>query len=371
MRDDDELRGGGASSPTSSSCSADEALFELLRIDKLSLDHDSDTCTNKEPTAVVNVTPPTCCHRPQTPHDAILLLCPGALSSWQCRYIIHKGQQATNDGGAHYGPHYVHQAVHAFSTRVTLDRPNHHKVCVFMDGMILTWIKNTVQNFFDEYIQEWNGSSNDGYRINPRLRLLRYDAVDEDVFLNHYDATTTTTTREGVEYESKLTILIYLNTDFCGGETAFLNSLDPSDFLNIEPKTGQVVVFNHELYHASRTLEYKESISVDSLPGGTKYVLRSDVMFEKQVVESCASTCILDMPTNEAVQVKVVDMLSNNNDTDTLSDVLGQLDLLNTSINSFLVPGRDKLVDILMDLGVQQEECDEFIDRCEAVLTGN
>ena len=365
MRDDEIV---GASSPTASCSSADEALYEMLGLDKLSLDQESHTFNKEKPTILIS--PPTCCHRPQTPHDAILLLCPAALSSWQCQYIIRKGQQATNDGGAHYGPHYVKQAVHASSTRVKLERPNHHKVCVFMDTMILTWITNTMRNLFDEYIQDWNGCiNNDKYIVNPRLRLLRYDAVDKDVFLNHYDATTTTT-REGVEYESKLTILIYLNTDFVGGKTAFLNSLNPSDFCNIEPKTGQVVVFNHELYHSSRTLEYEDSISIDSVQGGTKFVLRSDVMFEKQVqaVELCTSTCILDMPTNEAIQLKVVDILSDCRDTNHLAAVLDQLDLLNTSIRSFLVPGRVNLIDMLMDLGVKQVECDEFIDRCEAVL---
>lgn len=172
-----------------------------------------------------------------------------------------------------------------------------------------------------------------------------------------------------------MTILIYLNTDFVGGETAFLNSLNPSDFLNIEPKTGQVVVFNHELYHASRKLEYEKSIAVDSVPGGTKFILRSDVMFEKQVipeVESCTSTCLLDMPTNEAIQVvKVVDILDDSmhsSDTSTLLHVLDQLDLLNTSISSFLVPGHDNLVDILMDLGVNRVDCDDFIDMRQAVL---
>jgi len=364
------------SSPTLSCSSADEALYELLGVDKLSLEQEDECNVQPQPQNTVSyLTPPASCQRPHTPHDSLLLLCPQALSSWQCQYIIKKGYQATNDGGAHYGPRYVKEAAQSHGSAsddavVKLQKPNHHKVCVFMDNMILTWLECVIQKQFDEYIREWNISENKQYMVNPRLRLLRYDAADEDVFLSHYDATTTTTLK-GVEYESKLTILLYLNADFCDGETAFLNSLNPSDFLNITPTTGQVVVFNHELYHASRELQYNGDFVVDGIEGGTKFVLRSDVLFEKEAEEDlCTSTSLLEMPTSDVVEVKVADILSgmNDNDNDDLTKILDELDFLNVSVNSFLVPGRCNLIRMLADLGARREECDVFLASCEASL---
>jgi hypothetical protein len=96
------------------------------------------------------------------------------------------------------------------------------------------------------------------------------------------------------DYESKLTILLYLNTcgsAFVGGETVFLNSLKPdsTDCLTVKPARGMLVIFNHELYHASRELVYDASLSVEDgegddgfVTGGSKFVLRSDVMFRKK-----------------------------------------------------------------------------------------
>lgn len=79
--------------------------------------------------------------------------------------------------------------------------------------------------------------------------------------------------------KSLLTVLIYLNdgggVDFSGGETCYLEyhnntsakHIDTST--KVEPGTGKVVVFEHDLFHSSIPLEF-----------GTKYVLRTDILFE-------------------------------------------------------------------------------------------
>ena len=252
-------------------------------------------------------------------------------------------------------------------TVVTLQNPNHHKVCVFTNDMILTWLEGAIRQHFDKHIQEWTVCDNNKkYIVNPRLRLLRYDAADHDVFLSHYDATTTTAL-QGIEYESKLTILLYLNTEFDGGETAYVNSLNPSDFLNVTPATGKIVVFNHELYHASRELVYNSVFEVDGVKGGTKFVLRSDIMFEKtaEQEDSCL-TSVLALPTSDTGVLKVADVLSGTNNKCKLFHVLNELDFLNVSIRAFLVPGRSYLTSMLIDLGIEQDECDIFLQKCEA-----
>jgi hypothetical protein len=55
--------------------------------------------------------------------------------------------------------------------------------------------------------------------------------------------------------------MIYLNDDFEGGETTF------PEFL-IRPEQGMALIFNHDVYHSGR-----------EVTRGTKYVLRTDVMY--------------------------------------------------------------------------------------------
>jgi hypothetical protein len=278
---------------------------------------------------------------------------------------------------------------------------------------------------------KWNRNRHD-YKINPRLRLLRYDAVDEDIFLPHYDATTTMNDDDdGRDYQSKLTILVYLNTDFEGGETLFLNSLVRSNattvqggnVLKITPQVGQMVVFNHELYHASRELLYNKDIVVpkrpntkmmitpdadDGIMGGSKFVLRSDVMFEiktnsndmdKQEESRNSSsrmtpddimttmTSRLELAGNNdvtsssmVVDPKVVDIVNSmvNDDRqqqqysddshNQLTSILAQLDLLQSPVRTLLVPGRQKLLTMLLDLGANPVYCETFLNKCVECL---
>jgi hypothetical protein len=91
--------------------------------------------------------------------------------------------------------------------------------------------------------------------LNERFRFYRYASSER--FSGHSDAPYE---RENGE-KSLLTFMVYLNHDFSGGETAFQNA-------TIKPETGLALLFRHELFH--------EGCPVIS---GTKYVLRSDVMF--------------------------------------------------------------------------------------------
>jgi len=287
--------------------SADAALFAMLGIDKIYLDVDTEDeeslpDDNNSSAVYSIVSPPASCHRPNTPHDPLLLLTSPLFSLQQCEYILSVGYKASNDGGLHHGPRYITTARNGSDGGlVQLLKPNHHKVCVFKNAVVLKWLTGVLREHLTPELSAWwvrtnnaDGVDHDGepdYIVNPRLRLLRYDACDKDEFLPHYDATTTCTQDDGTEYESKLTILLYLNTcgtAFVGGETLFLNSLQPEDHLVVTPERGKMVIFNHELYHSSQQLVYDESISVDDgkdadgfIIGGSKFVLRSDVMFKK------------------------------------------------------------------------------------------
>lgn len=91
--------------------------------------------------------------------------------------------------------------------------------------------------------------------LNERLRFYRYDPGQ--YFDWHYDGAFERDDSES----SELTFMLYLNDDFEGGETSFV------DF-EIKPETGMILIFKHRLLHRG-----SEVVS------GRKYVLRSDVMY--------------------------------------------------------------------------------------------
>lgn len=96
--------------------------------------------------------------------------------------------------------------------------------------------------------------------LNERFRFYRYEPGQK--FAYHMDGYYR---RENGE-QSLLTFMIYLNEDFTGGETTFMNG----EGTIIKPETGMVLVFNHTLFHEGSEVE-----------SGQKYVLRSDVMFSR------------------------------------------------------------------------------------------
>ena len=92
---------------------------------------------------------------------------------------------------------------------------------------------------------------------NERFRIYRYDAGE--CFRPHFDGAFVRNDEE----QSYLTLMVYLNDGFGGGETKFL------DFdLNVIPRAGTALFFQHQLLH--------EGAPVLS---GVKYVLRTDVMY--------------------------------------------------------------------------------------------
>lgn len=95
--------------------------------------------------------------------------------------------------------------------------------------------------------------------LNERFRFYRYETGQH--FGVHTDGFYQRTETE----RSFLTLMIYLNDDFTGGETLFLKREKI-----IAPKAGTVLLFTHNQWHAG--LPVKE---------GCKYILRTDVMFRR------------------------------------------------------------------------------------------
>jgi prolyl 4-hydroxylase len=97
--------------------------------------------------------------------------------------------------------------------------------------------------------------------LNERLRIYRYTSAQ--YFRWHRDGSFVRSERE----RSLLTLMIYLNGDFEGGTTDFDVKIKT---FSVVPGAGSALLFEHSLLHQGAPVRT-----------GTKYVLRTDVMFER------------------------------------------------------------------------------------------
>jgi hypothetical protein len=107
--------------------------------------------------------------------------------------------------------------------------------------------------------------------LNDRLRFYRYRVGQR--FQPHMDHW-----YQPNDHQITLhTVLIYLNDTFTGGETAFYEQLEQV----VKPRTGMAAIFQHKVRH-----EGKPILS------GTKYALRSDVIYEAEsTIASVGEEC--------------------------------------------------------------------------------
>ena len=103
--------------------------------------------------------------------------------------------------------------------------------------------------------------------VDHRLRFYRYETGQE--FKRHKDGSVT----NDRGHASKLSYLIYLNSDFEGGATTFRDYVGTGESRQkiehvITPETGAALLFRHERWHEG-----------SGITAGRKYVLRSDVFY--------------------------------------------------------------------------------------------
>jgi len=139
----------------------------------------------------------------------------------------------------------------------------------------LSWLES---NYF---------SSKGGIEWNPcgvveRLRFYKYEQGDS--YPEHMDGTyKRTVVKNGETFiqQSFLTLLLYLNDDFDGGETRFFPSKQHCRFLRdvenkiptviVKPERGAALLNIHNILH--------EATAVDN---SIKYVIRTDILFQKK-----------------------------------------------------------------------------------------
>ncbi|TGJ81492.1 hypothetical protein E0Z10_g7278 [Xylaria hypoxylon] len=124
------------------------------------------------------------------------------------------------------------------------------------------------------------------YRVNKRLRFLKYTAGQ--FFKPHCDGAYGERAPEGYMVQTYMTVHLYLNdsrqvvgpsADLVGGATSFL-SRDNSRKLDVDPKAGRVLIFQHSrLRHCG-----------DDVKAGTKYTVRTDIMYRINTSEGSSSS---------------------------------------------------------------------------------
>lgn len=123
-------------------------------------------------------------------------------------------------------------------------------------------ISNKIWNIIKDYIPElWENKKVIG--INERLRFLKYNEGQQ--FIKHKDGYYV---RPDNTEKSFITFQLYLNDNFDGGCTTFIGNNDEQVIQEIKPKTGRVLLFEHGIYHKG-----------DIIKKGTKYCIRSDIMY--------------------------------------------------------------------------------------------
>jgi len=143
----------------------------------------------------------------------------------------------------------------------------------------LEWIPSSI------YFDREGGAAWQIAGVVDRLRFYKYNRYEE--YPEHQDgAYKRDVSIEGQLFhqQSFLTLLIYLNDDFTGGETKFFPDRQHCRFLRdieikepvvtVTPRTGTAVVNVHNILHEG------------SAPtSGVKYVLRTDILYQKRALQ--------------------------------------------------------------------------------------
>lgn len=114
----------------------------------------------------------------------------------------------------------------------------------------------------------------DGRFLNSKWRINSYNTGE--AFLPHYDSGHDF----GLGKRSLLSLIIYLNDDFSGGETTFFPGGATGGAVRVKPKAGAALLFHH--YGPLNPLHGTEPLVAT---GRKKYIVRTDLIYEDQAFQ--------------------------------------------------------------------------------------
>jgi hypothetical protein len=294
--------------------------------------------------------PRKCSRHFYPPDDCLAFRIENLYSKSACQQLIQTAS-TRNASGFQYITEATHTTPDGSKYSVQLQNPNPHKLSLFYHPPTVERMWQSLRACIMPRIQSFIERTNCGepLGLNPKLRVLRYDSSDNDRFEAHFDATTMV----GPNQKSLLTVLLYLNDgggqEFEGGETLYLdnnnisNTTQDDHVTKVTPSAGSVVIFEHDLFHSGAPLLW-----------GTKYVLRTDILFAlDETNEACPQSA--SDPSAEEVgrPSETSDLVSDLCTELSLSSeeqaVLEEMGLLEITIDSFLAPGITMLKMMLQD----------------------
>lgn len=179
---------------------------------------------------------------------------PGFMSPFECQLLIAMSEAVgyeealiqTRDHGQ-----VMNKEVRD-NYRVVIDAPD--LATLLWDKIEALGIPDYVDDMHDEPVT-WKPIG-----LNERFRFYRYEYGQQ--FRRHADGAF----KRSDDEVSFVTVLIYLNDDFNGGETQFFY---PNEA--VTPQMGMLYLFKHRQLHQG-----------DPVTTGAKYVLRTDIMYKRQ-----------------------------------------------------------------------------------------
>jgi predicted 2-oxoglutarate/Fe(II)-dependent dioxygenase YbiX len=132
------------------------------------------------------------------------------------------------------------------------DIRNNGRVIVKDEGVMSNKLFEKVKEHLPDVIGEWKLKG-----LNEQVKIYKY--TEGQQFKMHRDAPYVRNDRE----QSWLTLMVYLNEGYEGGDTFFLDQ-------QVKAETGKCLIFWQDQLHAG--VEVTE---------GVKYAIRTDVMYEK------------------------------------------------------------------------------------------
>ncbi|CAF4949361.1 unnamed protein product [Rotaria sp. Silwood1] len=180
------------------------------------------------------------------------------LTDTECQHYINESERAG------YTPLDGYQTSYRSNDRVAIVSPS-----------LSALLFKRLSGYFPDSITH-HGDTWEPIGLNEVFRFCRYGPGG--VFGAHRDTYFSRSARE----RSFMTINIYLN-DTDAGCTRFLNPTNKEVIFPCEPKIGKALVFLHNEYHDG-----------DVLRSGSKYLMRTDLMYQLKLGNETQSDCSND-----------------------------------------------------------------------------
>ncbi len=197
----------------------------------------------------------------------VCFVVPGLFSPAECNKLLTpEVQNSFQEAISHYPTYYRN------NERLVVDNDS---LAARLFAKVKPYLPETIE--VNSEVESENGSWK-LQELNSRLRFCKYSA--HQYFHRHLD---------GVHYrsetqQSKLTFMIYLNnaSEFEGGRTLFYRTKDATEiWASYIPQQGDLIVFDHNIWHEGEELQ-----------SGEKFVLRSDILYERTQTNTVAQPFI-------------------------------------------------------------------------------